>query len=269
MDSLPTPRPKRQEAIQFLIKSGLDNPPAPSQFDQRPLTAFFQDAMGNRYATFAHRRVTVECLVKLDAKLTALHAVENPTHALSVLLAARAIGAYRAACEHALAGQVGEVFPLARASIENAAYAVYLAGDILLAEAWLRRHDSDDTRKQMRGKDWQHATVRDAIKGRSLEVGTLFGELYEHFIDYGGHPNERAVSLNARVRRGRDVQVEQTLLHGDGPELIFGLQTAMETGSCILALLRLIFPKDLGADEEEDRTLRATLADNRRALSDA
>lgn len=223
--------------------------------------------MGNRYATFAHRRATVECLVKLDCKLTALHAVENPEHPLSVLLAARSIGAFRAACEHAMAGQVGEVFPLARASIENAAYAVYLAGDVALAEAWLRRHDSEESRKHMRGKNWQHATVRDAIKEKSPEIGALFGDLHEHFIDYGGHPNERAVSLNARMRRGHDIQIEQTLLHGDGPELIFGLQAAMETGSCVLALLRLVFARELGADEDEDRQLRATLADNRGALN--
>lgn len=264
--SLPKP-PPRDKAIQFLIASGLENTPAPKEFNQRPLTAFMYDAMGTRYATFANRRSVVECMIKIDSKMTALHAVKNPEDPLSVMLAARSIGAYRAACEHALAGQVAEVFPLARACIENAAYAVYLAGDESLAEAWIRRHDSEETRNNMRRKSWHHKTIREYIGSKSDEIGILFGELYENFIDYGGHPNERSISLNARVEQGEEIRIEQTLLHGDGSELLFGLNAAMEAGSCALALLRLIFPSELGMDEEEDRQLRAVLADARRAAS--
>ena len=265
MASLPT-NPARDKVIQFLITSGLDNLSPPQGFNQRPLTAFMNDAMRNRYATFANRRIAAECLIKLDIKMTALHTVKNPEHPLGVMLAARSIGAYRAACEHALAGQVAEVFPLARACIENAAYAFYLAGDDALAEAWLRRHESEDARGKMRGKNWQHATIRDAVKAKSEEIGGLFGELYEHFIDYGGHPNERAISLNAHTVRAEELRIEQRLLHGNGPELVFGLQAAMDAGSCALAILRLVFSSELGADEEEDRQLRATLAENRRAV---
>lgn len=263
------PRPSRSDAILAFVSHGMDMPPVPPHFRDRPLTGFFQTALENRYATFFHHRTTVECLVKIDGKIMALEGAVDPEYPVSTMLAFRSLGAFRAACEHALAGQVGEIFPLARACIENAAYAVYLAGDETLAVAWLQRHESEETLRKMRGRDWHHATVRDAIIARSPEIGALFGELYQFFIDFGGHPNERGAALNARMVKRDDgsIQIEQTLLHGNGPQLAFGIQAAMDAGSCALALLRLVFRQQLGDDEEEDRLLRRVLAENRAAVA--
>ncbi|MDO8410363.1 MAG: hypothetical protein Q7S93_09920 [Phenylobacterium sp.] len=199
-------------------------------------------------------------LAYLDAQFMDLDGWRDPPNPVTPHLAFRSHSNFRAACEHALAGQLGDMFPMIRACIEAAAYAVHLEGNAKRTEAWLRRHDGAAAMKVARGRDFHHTTVLASVTALDAEIGALFGELYQQSIDYGGHPNERGLSANAQAmpdEEGR--RFIQIYLHENGPRLVFGLHAVLEAGAAALAILRLVFAERLGPDDESHRAFRANL----------
>ena len=189
-----------RQAWHVLIgKAHVTDLPPPPGWGADPLTSFMADAARNRWATFAHYGPTMRNLAYLDAQFMGLDGWRDPPNPVTPHLAFRSHSNFRAACEHALAGQLGDMFPMIRACIEAAAYAVHLEGDAKRTEAWLRRHDGAAAMKVARGRDFHHTTVLASVMALDARVGALFGELYQQSIDYGGHPNERGLSANAQA----------------------------------------------------------------------
>ena len=97
----------------WLRRSHELNPPPPG-WGTDALTAFLDDARRNRFATFANKP-EFKRLIKLDACfLRVVTDWLNPKDLLAPFLLMRSHSAFRAACEHAAAGQVVEVFPQIR-----------------------------------------------------------------------------------------------------------------------------------------------------------
>lgn len=129
-----------------------------------------------------------------------------------------------------------------------------------LTEAWLRRHDSDATMARLRGVEFQQQAVTRSVSGLSPALGGLFKELYQQAIDFGGHPNERGMSVNSARRPNESgKRFDQIYLHGDGPALRFALHSAVEAGAAALGMLRLVFSERLGPDEPADAAFRVAL----------
>ncbi len=229
------------------------------------LTRYLQFAAENRWATFVHYRSVAASLSGLDAAFMMLEGWENPPSLVAALLGLRSHAAFRAMCEHAMAGQLGDIFPAARACLEAAAYSVHLHGSDDLTEAWLRRHDSEECMKRLRGPEFQQKAIVKSVTTLSPELGALFEELYQQAIDFGGHPNERGMSANAKRYPLKDggKRFEQIYLHGDGPTLRFGLHCACEAGAAAVGMARLIWSERMGPDAAEDAAFRAGLKRDR------
>jgi hypothetical protein len=224
------------------------------------LTAYLQMAFENRWATFAHYPTAVADMSRCDAVLAKLDGWTDPPNGVTPHLGFRAHAAFRVTCEHALAGQLGDMFPSLRACLEAAAYAVHLHASEDLTEAWLRRHENADAMKRLRGPDFQHRAVVESLTKQDADIGSLFAELYQQAIDFGGHPNERGLSVNATVRkRGGAKHFDQLYLHGGGPALHFALHSAVEAGAAAVAILRLIYSERLGKESPQDLAFRAAL----------
>lgn len=235
-------------------------PRPPEGWGGDELTAYLQSAAENRWATFAHYPAALADMSRLDASFMVLDGWKDPPSPIASLLGFRSHAAFRATCEHALAGQVGDIFPAARSCLEAAAYSVHLHGSAELTEAWLRRHDSDEAMKRARGAEFHHRAVVGSVAALSPDLGALFADLYQQAIDFGGHPNERGMSVNANTRPGDGVKhFEQLYLHGNGPPLRFGLHSAVEVGAAAVGILRLIWSERMGPDTNEDVALRAVL----------
>lgn len=226
------------------------------------MTGYLQSAAENRWATFANIPAALADMSRVDAAFMALNGWKDPPNVnlVAAQLGLRCHASFRATCEHALAGQVGDIFPAARSCLEAAAYCVHLHGSKDLTEAWLRRHDSDDTMARARGAEFSHRAVVRSVAKLSPDLGTLFEDLYQQAIDFGGHPNERGMSVNALTSAGEGIEyVGQLYLHGNGPQLQFGLQSTVEAGAAAVGMLRLIWSERMGPDTDEEVEFRAAL----------
>jgi hypothetical protein len=97
-----------------------------------------------------------------------------------------------------MAGQIAEVFPQLRACLEYAAYALHIDRNNDLVEVWLRRHDDHDTLNAVKNH-FKISEIKKSIRTTNRHVADVFDELYQRTIDFGGHPNERAITGNLMI----------------------------------------------------------------------
>jgi len=75
-------------------------------------------------------------------------------------------------------------------------------------------------------------------------TGEVTHHLYDRTIDYGAHPNERALSSNFRRETDERKQTFRLLyLDGDSPTLRLCLKTNAQVGLCSLKIFELVFPE--------------------------
>ena len=218
--------------------------PPPPGWAADSLTGFIDTAHRNRFATFANKKDWSKRLIDLDGCFMRV-AKEwlNPGNPLTPLFFLRCHSAYRAACEHAMAGQVTDTFPQIRACLEYAGYALHIHKNPRLGEIWLRRHEDEATKKAVREK-FLVLNVRATIEKANRHAAKVFDELYERAIDFGAHPNERSITGSLKITDlGDRKSFESLYLHGDGPPLLHTLKTTAQTGVCALAILQEAFPE--------------------------
>jgi len=215
----------------------------PPNWGNDSLSKYIQAAHENRFATFVHKKQWFCSLADIDACfVTILHEWLNPSSQVTPLLMIRAHAAYRAACEHALAGQCADVFPAVRVTLEYAGYASYMHLHPNADEVWLKRHDSDAARKEIR-RNFTIANMCEAISAKNKAAADAFNTLYQRAIDFGAHPNEQAVTGNMSLAESDErIEYKQIYFHGDGNKLEHGLKTVAQTGVCALEIFQDVFP---------------------------
>lgn len=208
------------------------------------LTEFMETAYRNRFATFDNKKDWSRRLIALDGCfMRVAKDWLNPPNLLIPFFFLRCHSAYRAACEHAMSGQVTDAYPQIRACLEYSGYALHIHKNAGLAETWLRRHDDDATKKKVKN-EFTIAKVRATIESADRHAAKVFSDLYERAIDFGGHPNERAITSSMRViDQGDQKTYESIYLHGDGIALDHAIKTTAQTGVCALEILQAAFPE--------------------------
>jgi hypothetical protein len=200
-------------------------------------------ARSNRFATFHNKRKEVARLVDIDGCF--LRVSKNwidPEDLVSPLIFIRAHSAFRAASEMAMAGQAAEAFTLQRSCIEYAAYCLHLNEDIERAKLWLNRHDSVSSKSAVRD-EFSSRKLKETIALKAPEAIEAFSMIYESSIDFGAHPNERAITGNASIeRKGKQTLFLQIMLHGEGLALDHALRSTAQAGVCALIILKGAFP---------------------------
>lgn len=219
-------------------------PPPPNGWADDSLTEFIEAAHRNRFATFDNKKGWSQRLVALDGCfMRVAKDWLNPRNLLIPFFFLRCHSAYRAACEHAMAGQVTDAYPQIRACLEYAGYALHINKNAELAETWLRRHDSDTTMRTVK-REFTVANVRVTIEGADRHAAKVFAELYERAIDFGGHPNERAITGSMEMIDSGDRKLYKSIyLHGDSLALDHALKTTAQTGVCSLEILQAVYPE--------------------------
>ncbi|HGM8500224.1 TPA: hypothetical protein ACKQEC_004858 [Pseudomonas aeruginosa] len=112
----------------------------------------------------------------------------NPTVGL---LAMNAYVTLLSAVRQALSGHVVSTFPIARAALESACYAL-LARDEIKAEIWADRHTSEVALKACR-RTFTAQKASDELREISPEMAEFVMVHYEASIDFGAHPNRKSV----------------------------------------------------------------------------
>jgi hypothetical protein len=92
-------------------------------------------------------------------------------------------------------------------------------------------------------KAFQHVAVLESVRAANQQAAARFEEIYQRTIDFGGHPNERAVTANLQIDKeepGR-LEVRAILLHCDGVQLDMALKTTAQCGMIALELLETLY----------------------------
>lgn len=207
------------------------------------LTEFLEKAYRNRVTRLENENDWVQQLVKLDGCFTKIvrDPWVDPANQIAALLFHRSHAAYRAACEHAMAGQVADVFPLARHCLESAGYALHIYKKPDLGEVWLRHGLSAKATTAVRNK-FAYGKIKKTIEEANRDVGKVFVGLYERFIEFGGHPNARSITGSLKITDESSRRVYKHIyLHRDGPAANYGLMSTAQAGVCALEILQEAF----------------------------
>jgi len=133
----------------------------------------------------------------LDAERAIKYRV-HPNDIFPAFLFLKVHSSFLASIRTILSGQAVEAHPIMRLMIEQAWYGLYIKLDPKppkRRKIWLNRNDSEAGKKRCR-REFTIANVRKAHKAVDPEVSAQLGELYEHTIDYGAHPNQYGVFSN-------------------------------------------------------------------------
>ncbi|SEQ52089.1 hypothetical protein SAMN05428969_3343 [Devosia sp. YR412] len=224
------------------------------------LFPFIEEGWGNSLATFANKNILCRRLTEVDTLFMDIQSdlkVLRTTQLVPSLLFMRAFGAFRSTVAVSLAMPT-DAFALMRSSLESAGYALYIYGDETLAEAWLRRDESKKTRQTVRDRVTQ-GLVKDAIKAVDVQLLGTYSTLYERAIDFGAHPNEKAVLTNLASASIRDASsIQYKLLGGDGPLLDGALRSSVQAGICVLRIFQYVFPERYASIDMTSRIHRVS-----------
>jgi hypothetical protein len=222
------------------IQAPAKNPPP--GWGEDDLSKFLQAAHENQWAAFVRKPSAIRKLIAIDAQFgTASKTLQGRRNAIEAMLLIRCHAAFRTAAGLAMAGQAAESHPQCRAMLEYAAYAVHIYRNPSLGEVWLNRHQGVAGLKASK-KAFQHVAIVKSVTAANRDAAKRFEDLYQHTIDFGGHPNERSVTGNMKMIKEPDrLTMLAVMQHGDGVEFDMALKFAAQCGMVSLELLQVIY----------------------------
>lgn len=153
----------------------------------------------------------------------------------------QANSAWLAAIRVGLGGQTIDAQPLLRSCLEYAAYALHFTRHPSLKETWIRRHD-DGPSKEMARASFSARKVAATVRQENQRMADRYERLYDAAIDFGGHPNERALSARLNLKHEDGASVSSvTRLTDDPKQYLFLARSAARTGVLALELFSHVF----------------------------
>ena len=155
----------------------------------------------------------------------------------------------------AMGGQVTESFMVNRVVLENGLYALHIYKNKTAGDIWLNRHrDNQSLRRSKQEFTYQH--VIETFKAVNNDIATVADNLYQRTIDFGAHPNERAVTSEIQIvdEAGKQT-IKQTYLAGGTLPQTHALKSSAQIATCSLYAFREIYKERfdiLGLTERVD-----------------
>jgi len=217
----------------------------PEEWAHDPLSAFIETARQNIFATFANLKSPYNRLRDIDRLFVRatenLHGLRDDADLLPATFLLRAHSSYRGACQLALSGQLPEAYMVLRGCLENSLYGLFLYTHPEKAETWPRRSDDDASKRKVKA-EFQVGPMLSLLDSKDAVTGKAVHGLYELTIDFGAHPNELALTSNARAENAKGARrFELSYLTGDSTALRLCLKTTAQVGVGGLRIFRLIF----------------------------
>jgi len=236
--------------------------PLPPRWAEDPLSEFIQDSFKSTIASFVHKKQEFNLLLKVDGVFRGISGnLDNSEDPFAPALLHRSHSAFLASCRTSMSGQAAETFPQLRSCLEYALYALHINENPTLAKDWVRRHENEESLKKAK-RSFRHVNVMKTLHARDIALHNSLSELYQRTIDFGGHPNERAVSSSLEMRKEGDTTVVRSqFLHGDSAALVHALRTTAQIGLGSLLVFQLIYNERFDILD-----LRDTIEELKRAL---
>lgn len=175
-----------------------------------------------------------------------LWADEQHQAQLPMFLSLNAYTVWTSAVRMALTGHEAAVYPLLRTAVESACYALVITRRPRLGVIWSARHDGEAERKASR-KAFTPAVsdAADELEKFQPGSGKFVLELYEASIDFGAHPNTRAVMNHVHDLASGGEQEGfgvGSIYPGDSLQVFRALVAVIEAGRGISMVLTCCLP---------------------------
>ena len=178
----------------------------PESWSNDELTTYADCFLGNVVSTSVSGSEDYETLKHLDSIFMEIAgALANPTAIIPAILLMRAHASFRAGSLLAMAGMNPETFVQLRNCLETAMYALHMDRIEGAEEVWISRHDDDDALRRCK-REFQFSNVMRTLERSDQEHADVARTLYERTIDFGAHPNERAMTANLVINEQDDGQ---------------------------------------------------------------
>jgi hypothetical protein len=222
----------------------------PPEWGDDPLSRFFSDAEYNDRAAAINYAPIYVLLQHVHATFRRIEeAIEKDNrHDLLVsrFLMVRTHSAFLGAIRLAMSGQASESFPVLRAAIEQAWYALHIAKDPKppeRAKIWLSRNDDAPSKAKCKS-EFTVANVRSTQEGLDAATARELQDRYENLIDFGAHPSPMGV-LTSMSKSETDKQIDYKIgiLICDKTTVVFALRMAVAVAVGALKAFKLIYPE--------------------------
>lgn len=224
------------------------------------LGEFLANAHRNVVATSANLRPLYTALAAIDQLYCEMagNLNQSPDFFAGFFLF-RAHSSFRGAVRLSLSGQVAEAYMVLRGCLESALYGLYVASDTNRQRIWLRRHDDEASRQRVKN-EFTIRNVLNHLQTINPKTHEIAKSLYDRTIDYGGHPNERAVTTQIKTKTdAARVEFTADYFHcGDRPHQV-SLRSSAQIGICCLDIFCNVFGtryRLLGIDQRLDEIRR-------------
>jgi hypothetical protein len=147
---------------------------------------------------------------------------------------------FLASVRTAISGHPAAIFPTLRTALESACYALLIADDARLSDIWRSRHKSEKNLKdQKKAFSSAVAQATEQASKRDEHMSDFVKAMYEASIDYGGHPNPRAMNGHLQFGPGGvdDIAEFGCLYQDADPRTGMGMIACAEFGVAIAFLL--------------------------------
>jgi len=216
--------------------------PLPSSWAEDPLSEFIQDSFKNIFASFVHKKQEFNLLLKVHSVFRGISGnIDDFEDPFAPNFLHRSHSSFIASCRLSMSGQVAETFPQLRSCLEYALYALHINENPSLSKDWVRRHLNAESLIKSK-QSFRHREVMDTLLHRDTALHRFLSDLYQRTIDFGGHPNELAVSSSYEWRQDSDtILVRNQFLHGDSAAIDHALISSAQIGLGSLLVFQLIF----------------------------
>ncbi len=230
--------------------------PQPADWNSDSLAKFLETSHRNVIVAFLKLRPKYDSLAALDRLFCDVteNLSQNPEF-LSGFLLFRSHSAFRGASLACLSGTLAECYMLLRGSLESALYGLYVAGDTSRQEIWAQRHEDAASFHRMRG-EFTISTVMNHLDSVDSATRGIAKQLYDRTIDFGGHPNQRAVSTQMKIKTSasRLEFAHEYFVCGDVAHE-YAMKSAAQVGICCLDMFYHVFRdiyRKVGVDKRLD-----------------
>lgn len=214
----------------------------PPGWGSDPVSEFINRASQNTYATYVRNRKSYDRLKQINDIFLELnqHWISSDDILCSFFFR-RSHASYLGAIRFSLSCQIPEAFLVMRGCLENALYGVYTHDNNEKQHIWISRDKDPSARKKVLN-EFKMGNIFNFFEKVDSKTCAVAHELYDSTIDYGAHPNRKAVLGSIRQRKeGETVCYDMEYITNDNTFSRLGLKRNMQVGLCTLKIFRNIY----------------------------
>ena len=168
---------------------------------QQNFDDFLEHASRNEQDATKYYADFVQFIRRIDELFRGLREEPMPGFPAVALLYLNSHACFLAACRIALSGQTPPAFTALRGAVESAMYALIASQSKEYADIWVDRAKDADGLKACR-QVYKAQTAIDILQ-KDPNLATLTRQAYDLSIEFGAHPNVRAILYNVHMHENQ------------------------------------------------------------------